>query len=764
MRLLFVIPSYKPAVIYGGTTVVVSELAEGLARQGHEVTVYSTTANGKEELAVEPGKLQVIEGVNVYYFSRITGDHTHISPALYKALWKNIRHFDVVHIHSWWSILVIVSALICKLKRIKPVISPHGMLSGYTFETQNSLTKALVHWLFGKSLLRNSYLHACTMPEWKESLEVNPAWEGFIASNLIKLPGYVERHSEQEILQLAFLSRIDPKKGLDILFYALAKVKFPFVLNIAGSGEESYLNELRSLAKSLGLEERINWAGWKKGDNKFKFLAQNDIFILPSKSENFAIAAIEALACGTPVVLSHEVGISEYVAEKELGWICEADSVVLSALLETVYYDKKNRKRIEIQAPGQVRKDFEHGFIVSLYTDFYENTFAKPNKRELRILQVSASYKPAYIYGGPIISVSGLCEALTKKHYVEVYTTTANGIAELDVNTGMPQKVDGVKVTYFKRYTKDHSHFSPMLIINLIRHVRSFDLVHIHAWWNTVSVSTCLISLIMGVPVVFSPRGTLSRYSFTHNNVLLKKIFFTPARMLLKHTAFHVTSAKEKEDIVDLLKPGNISIIPNLIKISARDHAVSLLRPVITTNSALKMIFLSRIDEKKGLELLFDVLSEVNWTWTLSIAGLGQKEYIENLKTLAISKRIKDRIIWLGFLDHHQKFNALQQHDLFILPSYDENFANAVLESLSVGTAVLISKNVGLADVVEREKLGWTFKRTKAALMENLGYIASHKEEFLPIRQRGPLVVSEQFNESVLISQYLDMYREAIEA
>src|SRR6266496_3119649 len=81
MKILFIIPSYKPAYIYGGTTVVVSLLAESLASHGHQVTVYTTTANGKNELEVETGKEIIIDGVKVFYFKRITKDHSHISPA-----------------------------------------------------------------------------------------------------------------------------------------------------------------------------------------------------------------------------------------------------------------------------------------------------------------------------------------------------------------------------------------------------------------------------------------------------------------------------------------------------------------------------------------------------------------------------------------------------------------------------------------------------------------------------------------------------------
>src|SRR5216117_3478674 len=99
MKILFVIPSYKPAYIYGGTVVVSGLLAESLVKQGHDITVYSTTANGKTELNVEEGKEKIVNGVKVIYFKRLTKDHSHISPGLWKKTFRTVRHFDIVHLH-----------------------------------------------------------------------------------------------------------------------------------------------------------------------------------------------------------------------------------------------------------------------------------------------------------------------------------------------------------------------------------------------------------------------------------------------------------------------------------------------------------------------------------------------------------------------------------------------------------------------------------------------------------------------------------------
>ena len=138
MRVLHIVPSYKPAYQYGGTIESVARLCEGLVQSGAEVKVFTTTANGSEELDVKPGAEYTVEGVKVIYFKRLTKDHSHITFALWKKLYKECKNYDVVHIHSWWNILVLVAAFICKKKKIKTIFSPHGMLSDYIINNSNA--------------------------------------------------------------------------------------------------------------------------------------------------------------------------------------------------------------------------------------------------------------------------------------------------------------------------------------------------------------------------------------------------------------------------------------------------------------------------------------------------------------------------------------------------------------------------------------------------------------------------------------------------
>jgi glycosyltransferase involved in cell wall biosynthesis len=357
------------------------------------------------------------------------------------------------------------------------------------------------------------------------------------------------------------------------------------------------------------------------------------------------------------------------------------------------------------------------------------------------------------------MSVSMLSEQLAKAGvYTEVYTTTANGKKELDVIPGKTLHVDGVTVTYFKRLTKDHSHFSPALLKKLWVQVKQFDIVHIHAWWNLVSLFSCLIALLRGIPVVISPRGTLSPYSFQNKNIGTKwAIHNLFGRYLLNKSYLHATSQREKDAVLTLIRPIDITTLPNFVKLPAKEtQAVNL------SSSILRILFFSRIEHKKGLEILFEALPMVTVPYSLSIAGDGDQNYIEYLKGVAIKNNIAEKITWLGFQTEN-KFKVLSDYDLFVLPSYDENFGNAVIESLSVGTPVLVSEEVGLASYVQENSLGWICKTTPASVSTLINQIAGNGYEKIDkIRKKAPGVIYHDFEENHLVRKYVGMYNAII--
>lgn len=388
----------------------------------------------------------------------------------------------------------------------------------------------------------------------------------------------------------------------------------------------------------------------------------------------------------------------------------------------------------------------------------------------MKIIQICAAYKPAYIYGGPTMSVSKLSEELVKAGQdVVVLATTANGKTELNVPSGVEQIVDGVKVFYFKRLTKDHTHFSPALLSFLRKLIieekkagRKKELIiHIHAWWNLVSIFSCLVAKIHGVKVVLSPRGMLTNYSLNNRNSKLKDtIHFFLGKNLLKYCHIHATSEKEQEDILETCIPNTTNIIANFVELGdATSTSAYLTAAIPTESSTYQLLFLSRIEEKKGLELLFNALAKVDISWNLSIAGSGEISYLQHLYQLADQLNISSKIKWLGQVDKNQKFELLAKHDLLVLSSHNENFANVIIESLSVGTPVLVSTEVGLADYVTKNNLGWVVPNNPDQLMVAIIKSFEDTQKRAQISAKAPSQIKRDFDGTILANNYINMYR-----
>ncbi|WP_207492042.1 XrtY-associated glycosyltransferase XYAG1 [Aridibaculum aurantiacum] len=379
----------------------------------------------------------------------------------------------------------------------------------------------------------------------------------------------------------------------------------------------------------------------------------------------------------------------------------------------------------------------------------------------MKLLQINASYKPAYVYGGPTISVSTLCEHLSEAGVaLDVVTTNANGESNLDVSNGKKVDVNSVNVIYFHRLTKDHSHFTPALYKHLYNELKNYQLVHIHAWWNFVSVGAAFVCKLKRRTFILSPRGTLSNYSFFNRTSLPKRLFHQlVGKWLLKRAIFQVSSKKEEQDILRLFPKAKTHVIPNFIELPKPGETIRL----INTSDEFKLIFFSRIEQKKGLEFLLAALEHLDFKYTLDIYGEGEPGYVEEVKKV-VPEAAKDKVYFKGPFYGSQKFQLLANYDLMVLPSYEENFANVVIETLSVGTPVLLTANIGLSDYVVAKNFGWLCDQDPVDIRTKIQLIYRDVESRRRIGEEAPKAIERDFSKGALLSKYLRFYEERIQS
>jgi glycosyltransferase involved in cell wall biosynthesis len=314
--------------------------------------------------------------------------------------------------------------------------------------------------------------------------------------------------------------------------------------------------------------------------------------------------------------------------------------------------------------------------------------------------------------GGPSELVRNFSRSLSR-HGIEVHvaTTDDNGPDKLDVPHGVPVEQDGGIYWYFPRQSRFYT-FSWPLARWLARHVSEFDVVHIHALFSFATLPAAFWASRRGIPYIVRPLGTLSQWGMKNRRPWLKNLSFQllESRVLRKASAVHYTSEQERVEAEKLNVTTTAAIIANGLPESPASRTVGQFRARFPQLEGRRIVlFLSRLDAKKGLDLLFRAWTTVRERApkaSLVVAGTGSADFVESLKADAAALGIESDIVWAGFLQGEDKQAALADADVFVLPSYSENFGIAAAEAMAAGLPVVVSDQVGIHDDIRRARAG----------------------------------------------------------
>jgi glycosyltransferase involved in cell wall biosynthesis len=350
LRILYAASYYKPAYVYGGPVRSVSTLCEELVRQGIEISVLTTNANGAQSLTVPILENMEVEGVNVQYFPRKSGPpHSFFySPELVKAFNQNILHYDLVVIEAFFGHIMGPTTSVCTRSGIPYVIPLRGQLLPWSLR-QKRLKKLIYISLFGHHYLKRAAGLYCTDPVEAESArKFGTISQIFTVPNGIDVKKYKSLPprggwrrklgiSDQAPL-LLFLGRLHRKKRPDIAVSTLAAVLASHkdaALVLAGPDEENLSGELFEQAIRFGCNKNLYFVGLLKSVDLLQVLVDADLFLMPSEmdSENFGMAALEAMATGLPVLVSEGVPIGSWAKQANAGRVvaCDMQSFVQAA-------------------------------------------------------------------------------------------------------------------------------------------------------------------------------------------------------------------------------------------------------------------------------------------------------------------------------------------------------------------------------------------------------------------------------------------------
>ena len=400
----------------------------------------------------------------------------------------------------------------------------------------------------------------------------------------------------------------------------------------------------------------------------------------------------------------------------------------------------------------------------------------------LRILQIIPSI--SLVYGGPSQMVKGLSAALASQAVeVTVLTTDSNGDAgqpPLDVPLNQPVEQDGYQVWYFRCSPFRRYKFSLGLLRWLWEHAGEFDLAHIHALFSPVSTAAAAIARHKQLPYILRPLGTLDPADLRKKRQLKQLYAALLERANLAGAAgIHFTSTQEAKiserfgtQTHDLVIPLGVQPPqPSLARgeIGEGMHSQGEVRQLlgIPVDQPL-VLFMSRIDPKKGLNLLIPALERLlaerlNFYFVLAGANPQDPEYENQIKEQLKASSLSSQTRITGFVTGELKAALLQEADLFVLPSYYENFGIAVAEAMVSGIPVVISDQVHIWEAVKNAEAGWVCPCEVEALTQCLRETLRDASERQRRGVNGQNYALRNYSWDAIAQQMIQAYRQILE-
>lgn len=385
MRILQIVPSIS--LIYGGPSQMVLGLAPALARAGVEVTILTTDSNGdfgQKPLDVPLNQPIKQDGYEIIYFRCSPFRRYKFSLDLLNWLKSHAHEYDLAHIHALFSPVSSFAAKICRQKKLPYILRPLGTLDPADLQKKKQLKKLYAGILERPNIAGAAAIHFTSEQEAKISERF-----GVATRDLVLPLGVVPRCLEGEnvirqqygmaddIPLILFMSRIDPKKGLDLLIPALEKLlaeglKFHFVLAGTNPQDPGYEESIKKQINNSPLQARTTITGFVTGELKSALLQAADLFVLPSYYENFGIAVAEAMASGTPVIISDQVHICHEVSNSNSGWVCATSTQELSQVLQTALQNPNERIQRGLNAQKYALENYSWDAIAQQMLQFYQ--------------------------------------------------------------------------------------------------------------------------------------------------------------------------------------------------------------------------------------------------------------------------------------------------------------------------------------------------------------------------------------------------------
>jgi len=353
MRVLFVTPFYRESTAMGGMAIAPALWAEALVSNGIAVDVFTTPANGPNDLHVPLGEPVEYNGVKVIYFPRrrVSGNFFFSWP-MYVACRKAMPKYDVVHSIGLWTFPSIVSSIISRRSKIPYFISLHGMLMPWAYKRHGGRKQILMKLIENNRIAKASSI-LCTSNLEMQNFQKLGFETATIMPNVVSPPKMDKGEARARFRKrfklnndpvILFAGRLVRNKGVHLTIAAFQKIvsKYPKAkLVIIGPFEDASGQLAQNQVRELKLDRHVSFLGLQEREDYWDAVAGADLFVLNSYSENFGMAPAEAQSVGVPVLLSDQVGIAELVQQYQAGLIVDLNEDAIAGALDTIIADEE---------------------------------------------------------------------------------------------------------------------------------------------------------------------------------------------------------------------------------------------------------------------------------------------------------------------------------------------------------------------------------------------------------------------------------------
>lgn len=364
----------------GGPPKVIFDHAKAALQAGHQVDILSPISPNEIPYTVPEGA-RLILCPRTPLVSRFFRE---VSVKLYQYLKQHIREYDLVHCHGLWHFGVLAPFMLDR--QVAKVVTVHGVLDPWAYGL-NRWKKDLIDTLAQRAYLRRADLIQVLSDDEKSDVQrylgkphpnVVVIPNGVRVGDFAHLPPKGTFRSQHGIpadrKMVLFMSRLNVKKGLDLLLPAFrdyVREHADAVLVLAGS-DDGYEATARQFIEQHNLGDSVRLVGLLTGRDKKAALADADLFTLPSYSEGFSMAVLEAMASGVPTLVSDRVGFGPTIRTHEAAGLVELTPDSIRSGFERMLGDVARRERIRENATALVQAQYDLDLVTQHLLNEYE--------------------------------------------------------------------------------------------------------------------------------------------------------------------------------------------------------------------------------------------------------------------------------------------------------------------------------------------------------------------------------------------------------